>query len=78
MSYRFWASLASRGVRGFRPANLIQISDTRRAADRDDVSIPKDRLMNTGTVKFYNDQKTLFGFAQDSKGRELAASLKLI
>lgn len=59
--------MAYRGVRGYRPANLIQISDTRRAANRDHVSIPKDTHMNTGTVKFYNGQKG-FGFIQPTDG----------
>lgn len=59
--------MAYRGVRGYRPANLIQISDTRRAAKRDHVSIPKDTQMNTGTAKFYNGQKG-FGFIQPTDG----------
>jgi len=63
----FLASLASRGVRGSRPANLIQISDIRRAANRDHVSIPKDKHMNTGTVKFYDGQKG-FGLIQPNDG----------
>ena len=59
--------MAYRGVRGSRPANLIQISDIRCAANRDHVSFPKDTLMNTGTVKFYNGQKG-FGFIQPADG----------
>jgi len=61
--------LASRGVRGSRPANPFP--DHRYLTAWRDValrqSISEDTFMNTGTVKFYNSQKG-FGFIEPVSG----------